>query len=76
MLHDEERLIRLKQQSSKQAIDLAMQGRWQEAVEVNKEILENFTEDAKPRGYAPRGDALRLSCGRSGSIARRHILVF
>ena len=45
MLHDEERLIRLKQQSSKQAIDLAMQGRWQEAVEVNKEILENFTKD-------------------------------
>jgi len=45
MLHDEERLIRLKQQSSKQAIDLAMQGQWQEAVEVNKEILENFPED-------------------------------
>lgn len=45
MLHDEERLIRLKQQSSKRAIDLAMQGRWQEAVEVNKGILVQFPDD-------------------------------
>jgi len=45
MLHDEERLSRLKQQRSKEAIDLAMQGQWQEAVAVNKEIMENFPDD-------------------------------
>ena len=45
MLNDEERLVRLKQQRSKQAIDLAMQGRWQEAVSVNKEIIENSPDD-------------------------------
>ena len=45
MARDEERLIRLKQQHSKKAIALAMQGRWQEAVDVNKEILESFPED-------------------------------
>jgi tetratricopeptide (TPR) repeat protein len=45
MTHDEERLIRLKQQRSKEAIDLAMQGRWQDAVVINKEIIENFPND-------------------------------
>jgi tetratricopeptide (TPR) repeat protein len=45
MAQDEERLIRLKQQRSKEAIDLAMQGRWQEAVAINKEIIENFPND-------------------------------
>jgi hypothetical protein len=45
MTRDDERLIRLKQQRSKEAIDLAMQARWQEAVEVNKEIIESFPED-------------------------------
>ena len=42
---EEERLIRLRQQRSEQAIALAMQGRWQEAIEVNKEIIENFPKD-------------------------------
>jgi hypothetical protein len=45
MTRDDERLLRLKQQRSKEAIDLAMQARWQEAVEVNKEIIESFPED-------------------------------
>ena len=45
MPRDEEKLVRLKQQRSKEAIDLAMQGRWQEAVTVNKEIIEDFPED-------------------------------
>lgn len=45
MSQDEERLMRLKQQRSKEAIDLAMQGRWQDAVAVNKEIIENFPND-------------------------------
>ena len=45
MPRDEERLIRLKQQRSKEAIALAMQGRWQEAVDINKEIIEDFPDD-------------------------------
>ena len=45
MTRDDERLLRLKQQRSKEAIDLAMQARWREAVEVNKEIIESFPED-------------------------------
>jgi hypothetical protein len=45
MTRDDEKMVRLKQQRSKEAIDLAMQARWQEAVDVNKEIIENFPED-------------------------------
>ena len=45
MTRDDERLLRFKQQRSKEAIDLAMQARWQEAVNVNKDIIENFPED-------------------------------
>jgi hypothetical protein len=45
MARDDEKLLRLKQQRSKEAIDLAMQARWQEAVDVNKEIIESFPED-------------------------------
>jgi hypothetical protein len=47
MTRDDERLIRLKQQRSKEAIDLAMQARWQEAVEVNKEIIALFPQDVE-----------------------------
>ena len=45
MTYQEERLARLKRQRSKQAIDLAMEGRWREAVAANKVILENFPRD-------------------------------
>jgi hypothetical protein len=45
MTRDDEKLLRYKQQRSKGAIDLAMQARWQEAVEVNKEIIGSFPED-------------------------------
>lgn len=45
MTHDDERLLRLKQQRSKEAIDLAMQARWQEAVTINQEIVREYPED-------------------------------
>lgn len=45
MTYQEERLARIKRQRSKQAIDLAMQGRWREAVAANKVIVENFPRD-------------------------------
>ena len=45
MTREEEKLVRYRQQRSKEAIDLAMQGKWQEAVDINREILENFPRD-------------------------------
>jgi hypothetical protein len=45
MTRDDERLLRFKQQRSKDAIDLAMQAKWREAVNVNREIIDSFPED-------------------------------
>ncbi len=45
MTRDDERLLRLKQQRSKEAIDLAMQARWQDAVGINQEIVQDYPED-------------------------------
>jgi len=45
MTYEEEKQARLKRQYSKQAIALAMQGRWKEAVVVNKRLLEDFPSD-------------------------------
>jgi tetratricopeptide (TPR) repeat protein len=58
---EEARLIR---QSSKQAIALAMEGRWREAVETNKSIIENFPGDVDAynrlgRAYMELGEYLK-----------------
>ncbi|MFC2022361.1 tetratricopeptide repeat protein [Chloroflexota bacterium] len=45
MSYQEAERTRLKRQSSKQAIALAMQGWWREAVAANKSLLESFPED-------------------------------
>ena len=45
MSYKEEEQVRLRRQGSKQAIDLAMQGRWREAVAVNKSLIESFPND-------------------------------
>lgn len=45
MAHDDVKQLRYRQQRSKEAIDMAMQARWQEAVEINKEILTAFPDD-------------------------------
>jgi hypothetical protein len=45
MTRDDEKILRFKQQRSKEAIGLAMQARWQDAVSVNQEIIESFPED-------------------------------
>jgi tetratricopeptide (TPR) repeat protein len=45
MVHDREEQARLIRQASKQAISLAIEGRWREAVGANKDILENFPND-------------------------------
>lgn len=61
MSYQEEERTRLRRYSSKQAVDLAMQGRWQEAVVANKSILENFPADVDAynrlaRAYMELGD--------------------
>jgi tetratricopeptide (TPR) repeat protein len=86
MVRDEERLIRLKQQRSKEAIDLALQGRWQEAANLNKEIIEDFPDDVDTynrlgRAYIELGyyKEARGAYGRAveldpyNAIARRNI---
>lgn len=45
MSYQEEEKTRLRRQSSRQAIALAMEGRWQEAVAANKAIIESFPND-------------------------------
>ncbi|MFC2033638.1 tetratricopeptide repeat protein [Chloroflexota bacterium] len=45
MTNEEEKPARLKKQLSDQAITLAMQGRWQEAIDVNRRLIESFAED-------------------------------
>jgi len=45
MPHDTEAKARLVRHDSKQAIALAMEGRWREAVAANKSIIENYPDD-------------------------------
>lgn len=45
MAYQEEEQVRLRRQRSKQAITLAMQGRWREAVAANQEIIASFPHD-------------------------------
>ncbi len=45
MSYQEEERTRLRRLSSKQAIALAMQGRWREVVAANKSLLESFPND-------------------------------
>jgi len=45
MSYQEEERVKLKRQSSKQAIALAMEGRWREAIEANKSLIESFPND-------------------------------
>jgi tetratricopeptide (TPR) repeat protein len=45
MSYENEEKARLMRQQSKKAIALAMEGRWREAVDANKAIIETFPED-------------------------------
>jgi tetratricopeptide (TPR) repeat protein len=45
MSFQEDQQGKIKRTTSKQAINLAMEGRWQEAVEVNNAIIEKFPND-------------------------------
>jgi len=45
MAYQEEEQVRLRRQQGKNAIALAMQGLWREAVTANREIIESFPTD-------------------------------
>jgi len=45
MSYQEEELVRLRRQISQQAIALAMEGRWREAIAINKRMIESFPND-------------------------------
>lgn len=47
MPYQEEELTKQRRHSSKHAINLAMEGRWREAVSVNQAIIENFPSDVE-----------------------------
>ena len=47
MPYDEDSQVRLRRQRSKQAITLAMQGRWREAIATNQEITASFPNDVE-----------------------------
>jgi tetratricopeptide (TPR) repeat protein len=53
---EEEEKAQLRQQLSKEAIDLALQGRWEEAEAVNKDIIKRFPTDVE--AYNRLGRAL------------------
>jgi hypothetical protein len=61
MSYQEEEQAGLRRRRSKQAITLAMQGRWREAVVANKSLIENFPNDVNAynrlgRAYMELGD--------------------
>ena len=45
MTYQEEEQVRIRRQRSKNAIALAMEGRWREAVAANQELIESFPND-------------------------------
>jgi hypothetical protein len=45
MSYQEDKQGKFRRQTSRQAIGLAMEGRWEESVEINKGILKNFPND-------------------------------
>jgi hypothetical protein len=57
--YQQEEKARLRQRLSKEAIDLALQGRWEEAEAVNRDIIERFPTDVE--AYNRLGRALTES---------------
>ncbi len=73
MSYQEEEPVRLRRQYSKQAIALAMQGRWREAVAANKSLLESFPSDVDAynrlgRAYMELGEYSRAKEAYSSAV--------
>jgi tetratricopeptide (TPR) repeat protein len=81
MTPSDEKLSRFKEQRSKEAIDLAMQARWREAVDVNKEIIGSFPEDVDSynrlgRAYMELGEYAKSkeAYGQSVKLDRYNVI--
>jgi tetratricopeptide (TPR) repeat protein len=87
MSYQEDKTGKLKRQTSKHAIILAMEGRWQETVEINKGIIQNFPHDADAHNrlgkaymelgeYAKAKEAYEqaLKLDQYNTIARKNLL--
>jgi len=83
---EEEEKARLRQRLTKEAIDLALQGRWEEAEAANRDIIEKFPTDVEAynrvgRALIELGDFERakeayfkaLELAPDNSIARKNI---
>ncbi len=73
MTYQEEEQSRLRRQSSKQAIALAMQGQWREAVAVNQSLIEVFPNDVDAhnrlgRAYMELGEYAQAEAAYSRAI--------
>jgi tetratricopeptide (TPR) repeat protein len=86
MAYQEERRVRLKRQVGRQAITLATQGRWQESIVVNKNLIENFPNDIEAhnrlgKAYMELGDYAEarkaynraLELDQYNTIARKNV---
>jgi hypothetical protein len=73
MSYQEEEQSRLRRQSSKQAITLAMQGQWREAIAINQSIIEMFPNDVDAynrlgRAYMELGEYAQAEAAYSRTI--------
>ena len=71
MTFQEEEWARQRRQSTKQAISLAMEGNWEEAVAVNRSILEVFPDDVEALNRLGRAH-LELGDYHEAEAAYRH----
>jgi tetratricopeptide (TPR) repeat protein len=87
MSYQEDKSGKLKRQTSRQAITLAMEGKWQESIDINKGILEHFPNDADARNrlgkaYMELGEYARakeayeraLAIDQYNTIAKKNLL--
>lgn len=86
MSFQEDKQGKLRRQTSKQAITLAMENRWEESIEVNKSIIESFPNDVDAynrlgKGYLEIGEYAKareayhkaLKLDQYNSIARKNL---
>ena len=74
MSYREEEKSKLKRQTGRQSIALAIEGKWQDAVSANKEIVENFPNDVNAynrlgRAYTELGDYAQARAAYEKAIA-------
>lgn len=86
MSFQEDKQGKIRRQTSRQAITLAMESRWQESIEINKSILESFPNDVDAynrlgKAYMELGEYARakeayakaLKLDQYNTIARKNL---